>query len=287
MEIDPSTGLSDAALMTNCQLQASIESLNFTGGGTVNEILRLISPLLKDFIVRELDNQVCMQLGYLVETNFTAALQDIDEAILPFFDPSTPLLTEGLKHKVEMEPHNGIIGLLDYAFRELLNLNFLIDKLTQGTGEIQVSGFPFGLSSSFNVSIGDLANLRFDLIHLTVGGLNTWEKFDLFQPLGPYDLLTATTLKELSINLTFSLNLTTHGNISDSAYLYEEARFYINLTENDMNLTTFIELDQPKIAGLSPPEWQSVGNIHFFSLFNAILLFSTSNLDCLQKKKTT
>ena len=140
-----------------------------------------------------------------------------------------------------------IISAVGYLLNNLtgadgpLSLNNIANILTYNTGKLSLHEF-YNKSIHFNFNItgqnnDSLGNFDIGLEDLNISGLNTWKDFTALKPNDKILLNSFTDLKNLTINITFSLKITldnTSQLVKEETILYELANLRTNLENNTL-----------------------------------------------------
>ncbi|KAH3756969.1 Paraquat-inducible protein A [Pelomyxa schiedti] len=234
-------GLATAANVTKCFSDIVISELNFTGGNFAEQMDEI---LMKNNTIPALEKAlevvICDLLHVLVNDNLTEVLTYLNSVIYPYILPQPPHAIPLLKPGAFNLSESALVNMLDYMFNEFigingtLGLNDLINVITNGTG----SFFFDDLDIMIPIEIPGLGRLDLGILDLSIGGLNTWKTFQLLIPHELYTLVSETNLGVISLNATFSVNVSVASDvIHDSHWLYEEARFTLKLEENVLDNT--------------------------------------------------
>eukprot|EP01114_Cavostelium_apophysatum_P012565 TRINITY_DN2842_c0_g1_i1.p1 TRINITY_DN2842_c0_g1~~TRINITY_DN2842_c0_g1_i1.p1 ORF type:complete len:1131 (+),score=314.29 TRINITY_DN2842_c0_g1_i1:215-3607(+) len=256
-----SEGYANAAYVSKCdtKLQANFNIQGKNGNIIMDAIGGIIDVFTKQ-IVDTLDDLVCSQLTVAVNNNLTDVLQDVNQYIKTYENPQPPNPTkpvpEGMVDLVNNPIAMSITSTLDDVVSStgLFSINMIMNKLTNSTGHVTVPDSLLEMAV-FTVPIPSLGNITIGITNLSLGGINTWGDITTSAS-GNYSLSVHTQLEQLLINATFFVNVTT---VVNQQSLFEEGTLQIVLSQNNMNATSQIALDQRILDSLQVSQYQYVG----------------------------
>lgn len=175
------------AHVDSCHMSLKISKLNFKGS-VLGALLNVISPILKSFLPKIIEKQVCKLLNGIIDTNITAIIGKINQAMAPNLKPA-PSLHPQLPSDIK---------LVDWAHADILSaitglisaptVNCIVNGITQGTGVLDIH--PPDLH--FTVTIPKLANITLKLNDLYISGLESFSELTVLNLTadpahGPFD----------------------------------------------------------------------------------------------------
>lgn len=211
---------------------------------------------------------VCNNLQDLLGDEITSGFQQANDIIRPYLNYTKPIDIPIGPNMTDLRKSD-LIDVARFILSNFtgtngpLNLNSLFNRFTNGTGLADLQSilayFNYSQPLFFSVPIDDLkARINLSIIDLHLSGLNTWDDFTIFDPIGPYILDTHTGMKEFGFNLTFQVNVSSNGSMitTGDAYLSETADFDITLSNNKMDLK--LQVASPEGAGVNFTNAQSM-----------------------------
>lgn len=264
----------------NCDL--TVTKIGELGGdfksfGTIGNILPGLINMFKNTIKNTISGD---KVDKALSDALTNLFQSVNTMMMPYINGSAieernkkiPHVNEKIMYDLRKSP---LIAAVKYLLNTLigvdgpLNLNILFDKLSTGKpGFISLTQFfekdfmksllgdkvkmpiliPIALDS---ISNGTYINLT--LNEASLSGLNTWGDFSFFEFENGYLSNTHTSLKNLSINLDFRVDVVVKGELintsNEEVYLTEGGEIVIDLERNNLELK--LQLASPKGAGLN------------------------------------
>ena len=233
-----------------------------------------IDIILKDAIVAVLkivlniikSNVIEKNLVQTINTKLGEVFHKVNNIILNGVEPKklNISINESDLSNLKQSP---IISSVDFLLNNLtgvngpLNLNHLVNLFTFNTGIINLHDFynksihfEFNLTSKDNSSLG-----QFDvgIEDLNISGLNTWQNFSALQPYDKLLLNSYTDLKNLTINVTFSMKIkldNTSKLVKEESILYERANFRTNLHDNKLKALLQLPINKKKFNAYSSKE---------------------------------
>lgn len=250
-------GLAGSASMTGCSTVISIKKLEFSGGIT-SEILELFRGPIRTFVEKELDKVICTELGVLIDTNLTEALQNVDAQIVPYLNPRPPSPTRPVPPGMINLLDDPLVNFVAFAVDDLLgplgllSINKVVDRFTNNTGKVDLSRTELEDlgPTTFSFPISTLGTITLGITSLQMEGLNTWGAVDL-EPISNYSLAIHTEMAEMDINATFFINVTT---VLNDKWLYEEGKIILRLAHNDLRAATQLALREDVVNKLNPAQ---------------------------------
>eukprot|EP01088_Endostelium_zonatum_P017357 TRINITY_DN5082_c0_g1_i1.p1 TRINITY_DN5082_c0_g1~~TRINITY_DN5082_c0_g1_i1.p1 ORF type:complete len:1107 (-),score=186.33 TRINITY_DN5082_c0_g1_i1:147-3467(-) len=262
---DEDTGLVSNASLPSCRLNIVVPPhAIIIDNGTDPIPEYLLDPLLS-LIARELepliDSIACYQMQQAVSKNVTQHLQQINAVILPFLKPLPPYPAPPLPQNQTYYKwtENDFVEFTSYLLSEFigsdgpLGVNKIANQNSNGTGWFSVSDVsawissmpflkPYNISFPISIPVLDDGFVDLSVLSFNVTGLNTWRDISILTPastVNDYSIQSFTDLERLTINVSFSLNVTSKF---DTHWLYEEFYIYTNLSDLTFNSTFQIAL---------------------------------------------
>ena len=210
----------------------------------VNILIGILKLIKTSVIEKSLIDTMNEKLGEL--------FQKANDIILNGVEPKTLNIVIKEQDRLDLKK-SSIISAVGFLLNNLtgaegpLSLNNLVNIITYDTGILRLHEFynksihfSFNLTNKDNSSLG---NFEIGLEDLNISGLNTWKNFTALEPYNKLLLRSYTDLKDLTINISFSLKIkldNTSNLVKEEAILYEKAYLRTNLVNN--TLKAFIQL---------------------------------------------
>ena len=203
-------------------------------------LLTLKSSIIEDALIE------------LMNTKIGELFQKANDMILDGVEPTK--LNLSLKDEdISDIKKSALINAVGFLLNKLigvdgpLNINKLVNIITQNTGIIQLHEF-YNKSINFEFNLTDkndtsLGNIGICLEDLNISGLNTWKNFTALEPYDKILLYSYTYLKNLTIDIIISIKMkldTASGLKANEKTLYEKIYLRGNLINN--KLEGFIQL---------------------------------------------
>ena len=203
-------------------------------------LLTLKSSIIEDTLIE------------LMNTKIGELFQKANDMILDGVEPTK--LNISLKDEdISDIKKSALINAVGFLLNKLigvdgpLNINKLVNIITQNTGIIQLHEF-YNKSINFEFNLTDkndtsLGNIGICLEDLNISGLNTWKNFTALEPYDKILLYSYTYLKNLTIDIIISIKMklnTASGLKANEKTLYEKIYLRGNLINN--KLEGFIQL---------------------------------------------
>ena len=203
-------------------------------------LLTLKSSIIEDTLIE------------LMNTKIGELFQKANDMILDGVEPTK--LNISLKDEdISDIKKSALINAVGFLLNKLigvdgpLNINKLVNIITQNTGIIQLHEF-YNKSINFEFNLTDkndtsLGNIGISLEDLNISGLNTWKNFTALEPYDKILLYSYTYLKNLTIDIIISIKMkldTASGLKANEKTLYEKIYLRGNLINN--KLEGFIQL---------------------------------------------
>jgi len=248
---DQSTMLPTQLEFDQCDLATCNIDLTFEGSLT-SVVLEVVSPLIERVLKTAIYDILCVKVADLLYYNATSAIVDnLDPKLVEIMasTASTPpelpasgyiSWTDSIVSKVHsildrfrnasssLSPQNFLSCM--NSTRDLSLINTVIQKITNGTGDIAV---PLG-----NISLGNLS-----VTGLTISGLDSLSNVGVMVPSEENPQLMATTLslEELTVDISMALNM----------YEYQEnSSFVIRVSNVALVMDLFLAVNQAKMQAL-------------------------------------
>lgn len=136
--------------------------------------------------------------------------------------------------------------MIDYVLDDMIGtngvmgVNVVADAITNGTGRAIANPF-LTVLGTLTLPLNDIfidvplagTHMRVGLSQVTLADINTWQTFDMLEPITAYHLLSNVLLGTVDVNFTFYVNMTVDSSIAyDPQYLYFSGGANLHLTEN-------------------------------------------------------
>ena len=194
-------------------------------------------------------------LQKLVSEDFTALLSTLNENLGPLLVPSIPL--EPMPVPDDDNPVNFtksvFIKDLSFLLNNLLGvggINKLVNLFTHDTGSIRIGGGNlFGISHTMEL-LGENFTFNLDLEEVEIGGLNTFDSFDVLDATSAYIFATGLELRKLSFENVFSTGISISG-VRELVNVYDsQSKMRALSLENMFNMTTQVLMDKAQLKQL-------------------------------------
>ena len=219
----------------------------------VDSILKPILPGLLKIVLNIIkENVIEAKLIETMNTQIGELFQKANNIILNGVEPERLNISIKEQDRSNLKK-SSLIHAVGYLLNNLtgiegpLNLNKLVNMITYNTGVVRLHEiynksihFEFNLTKSDNSSLG---NFDIGLEDLNISGLNTWQNFSALEPFDKILLNSYTDLKNLTINVTFSIKIILDNSsslVTEETILYEKANLRTNLHDN--KLQAFLQL---------------------------------------------
>ena len=226
----------------------------------VDSILKPIFPGLLKTVLRIIKkNLIEAKLIETMNTQLGELFNKVNKIILNGVEPEKLNITIKEKDLSNLRK-SSLISAAGFLLNNLtgiegpLNLNKLVNMFTYNTGVIRLREiydksihFEFNLTNSDNSSLG---NFDIGLEDLNVSGLNTWQNFSALEPLDNILLDFYTDLKNLTINVTFSIKIILDNSsslVTEETILFEKANLRTNLHDNILKALLQLPVNKKKL----------------------------------------
>ena len=268
------SGLSVYGNATKILANIEIAKIQFSGCKPILcTILDVVIDVLKKKITDLIDTKLQTVLKHAIDTKLTEALEKIDAKIIPFLGPTVPDVPPPVPYGTMDLHDNALIKFIDGAADRLIGphgINRLMNSLTNNSGVLAFHNITKA-SKSINMSLGFL---EFGIKEFALVGLNTWELFDIFDPINNTVLSSKTAMDIIGVNLTFFVNVTLFDGVISGLHLYEEAHFSISLLNNHLESVTQMCLNAKAMLSLTGTQFtdgscirDSIENINMTEFF--------------------
>jgi len=215
-------------------------------------IRSIIINVIKEVLLTLKSSIIQDTLIELMNTKIGELFQKANDMILDGVEPTK--LNISLKDEdISDIKKSALINAVGFLLNKLigvdgpLNINKLVNIITQNTGIIQLHEF-YNKSINFEFNLTDkndtsLGNIGISLEDLNISGLNTWKNFTALEPYDKILLYSYTYLKNLTIDIIISIKMkldTASGLKANEKTLYEKIYLRGNLINN--KLEGFIQL---------------------------------------------
>ena len=225
----------------------------------VDSWLKPILPGLLKIVLKIIkENVIEAKLIETMNSELRELFQKVNRIILNGVEPDRLNITIKEQDRSNLR-QSSLISAVAYLLNNLigiegpLNLNKLVNIFTYNTGIIRLHEiynksihFEFNLTNSDNSSLG---NFDIGLEDLNISGLNTWQNFSALEPLDKILLNSFTDLKNLTINVTFSIKILLDNSsslVAEETILYEKANLRTNLHDNKLKALLQLPIDKKK-----------------------------------------
>ena len=226
----------------------------------VDSILKPILPGLLKIVLKIIkENVIEAKLIETMNTQLGGLFQKVNKIILNGVEPQRLNITIKEQDRSNLRK-SSLISAVGYLLNNLtgidgpLNLNKLVNMFTYNTGVVRLHEiynksihFEFNLTNSDNSSLG---NFDIGLEDLNISGLNTWQNFSALEPFDKILLNSYTDLKNLTINVTFSIKIILDNSsslVTEETILYEKANLRTNLHDNKLNALLQLPVNKKKL----------------------------------------
>ena len=226
----------------------------------VDSILKPILPGLLKIVLRIIKKNIIeAKLIETMNTQIGELFKKVNKIILSGVEPDKLNITIKEQDLSNLRK-SSLISAASYLLNNLtgidgpLNLNKLVNMFTYNTGDIRLHEiynksihFEFNLTNSDNSSLG---NFDIGLEDLNISGLNTWQNFSALEPFDNILLNSYTVLKNLTINVTFSIKLILDNSsslVTEETILYEKANLRTNLHDNILKAFLQLPVNKKKL----------------------------------------
>ena len=233
----------------------------------VDSILQPILPGLLITVLKIIkENVIEAKLIETMNTELGELFQKVNKIILNGIEPQRLNITTKEQDRSNLRK-SSLIGAVSYLLNNLigiegpLNLNKLVNMFTYNTGVIHLHEiynksihFEFNLTNSDNSSLG---NFDIGLEDLNISGLNTWKNFSALEPFDNILLNSFTDLKNLTINVTFSIKILLDNSsslVTEETILYEKANLRTNLHDNRLKALLQLPVNKKKFKDYTNKE---------------------------------
>ena len=237
----------------------------------VDSILKPILPGLLKIVLRIIKKNIIeAKLIETMNTKLGELFEKVNKIILSGVEPDKLNITIKEQDLSNLRK-SSLISAASYLLNNLtgidgpLNLNKLVNMFTYNTGEIRLHEiynksihFEFNLTNSDNSSLG---NFDIGLEDLNISGLNTWKNFSALDPFDNILLNSYTVLKNLTINVTFSIKLILDNSsslVTEETILYEKANLRTNLHDNILKALLQLPVNKKKLNDYTNKECLSL-----------------------------
>jgi len=226
----------------------------------VDSILKPILPGLLKIVLQIIKKNIIeAKLIETLNTQLGELFNKVNKIILNGVEPDKLNITIK-KQDLSNLRKSSLISAASYLLNNLtgiegpLNLNKLVNMFTYNSGIVRLHEiydkpihFEFNLTNSDNSSLG---NFDIGLEDLNVSGLNTWQNFSALEPYDNISLNSYTVLKNLTINVTFSIKIILDNSsslVTEETVLYEKANLRTNLHDNILNALLQLPINKKKL----------------------------------------
>ena len=302
---DPVTHLITAVTLPRDQCVVSIGDLTVdihAESGFWEVIISIFKGLFISILKNNIGPLVCDSIPDFLGNEMQTLFATVNDVITPYLNGSTPIEIPVGEGMTDLRTST-LIDFLRYALDNItgingpLSFNTLINRFTNNTGAFALSSilnyFNVPLPFMFSIPIVDLnATINMSIPDITFSGLNTWDEFQFLTPISPYELDTNTSMQDLDISLSFSMNISIDNEIitTGDTYLREDADLNIDLEKNHMdfrfqlanpqgsglNYTDSQCLDLDCLLALASPEGTGMTMLDFNTTINNITLLAES-----------
>jgi len=254
-------GFIDEVNASECNTDVTLDKITFTGD--LEKLLNVITDLFKDLITRLVDQEICEEVPKLVDENLTEVIRNANEVIREYSNITepTPIPISPGNFDVRSVPILDAARFLIDKFIGVtgpLNLTYLVDKLSNGTGTLSLSQFAPGKKFEFTFNVASVnADITVGLTEAVFSHLDTWNDFELIHPESDAVLRSFTDLADLGVNVSFYVNVSMADSpiIHDDVWLYEEGNLAAYMDTNTLLIHTQVALDKTKYKGLNNKQY--------------------------------
>jgi len=227
-----SDGLAYAANLTSCDAHIHVDSVTITGS-ILADLLSIIINAISSLLESELETVICDELTTLVNTNLTAVLVQIDQAIKPYLvtptpAPAPPVPATGMTDLMTSPMITFIDDLVNNFFGPQ-GINNVVNFLTNSTGAFSLDNLE---KFNYTLNVTGVGNVTFGLISVNVSDLNSWDMIEAMVPISKYSLWTRTGMSQLKFAIEFFVNVSLDNS---PVSLYETGVFSADLKDNVLN----------------------------------------------------
>lgn len=226
-------------------------------------LFELLHSFIDGLIKSNAQTIICNLLKPFIKNNGSNLFGSIAYYIKPYINGSTPIDIPIDSEKMSNLKKSQVVDLLRFVLTNLttgdgpLNLNNLIDRFSDNTGILDYQkiadflDFPSELTFDIPIINDDInSTIYFTLKNLVLSDLNTWNDLSIIEPISPFVLDTRTSLKNLGINITFEINVSTNGAADTGDVMLSETAFlHLDMKNNSMDFQ--LQFASEKGAGLN------------------------------------
>ena len=226
----------------------------------VDSILKPILPGLLKIVLKIIkENIIEAKLIETMNTQLGELFQKVNKIILNGVEPQRLNITIKEQDRSNLQK-SSLISAVGYLLNNLtgidgpLNLNKLVNMFTYNTGVVRLHEiynksihFEFNLTNSDNSSLG---HFDIGLEDLNISELNTWQNISVLEPFDKILLNSYTDLKNLTINVTFSIKIILDNSsslVTEETILYEKANLRTNLHDNRLKALLQLPVNKKKL----------------------------------------
>lgn len=201
------TGLASSAVLSPCSanVQFDIQVPN-------HPIYQLVVDLVKSLFAKRLNSDLCNELASLVDGDLTNVLRSLNSAMEPFlFGRGPPAQAPDYGGAALNFTGNPFFGMVDFLLDDLIGangpfgVNLILGAITNHTGRLAID-FPDQGRELGTFAISSLGNVTLGIRQLSLSGLDSFSKLQVFVPHDSYSLDSELSMSEFGLNVSFFVN---------------------------------------------------------------------------------
>ena len=202
--------LEDHGMMVGANLSSCDSAITFPSsemefsGSLTADIINLFTPQLSRELESVANPAICAGLDTFLAVNATESLQKLNARLEPLthVHPSPVPIPPAGVHLVNWED-NRLLGLMNLGLESILGpdgcrggVDTIIDKLTDGTGEVDVPVF-----KDVSLAVGTIGNVTMGISWVNISGLDSFSAMHLLEAHDSYSIKSSLVLDHINITV--------------------------------------------------------------------------------------
>ncbi|KAH3756102.1 Paraquat-inducible protein A [Pelomyxa schiedti] len=214
---------------------------------------------------------ICGIVSNIISTNVSAGMSDIHSKLETAAAPRPPPFISSPDEGALDLNTSPFLNAIQYVANDfigtdgIVGLNFVFSKLTNGTGYLNISS---GDSNrTFTVVVPNFGSVEVKMKKIWIGGLDSWNLFDVLEPLDAYTLWSGVALKSFAIGaeIEISLDIVNSSYIVDPYILEESITLSVELSQINISSVMDVALYLERAESYTNSQCRDIGC--FIALF--------------------